>query len=211
MIKNILFDMGGIILILDSAESFRRFAGLGLNSEEYMGVYGQKDFFLDLESGKIDAAEFCRRLAETCGKKSISYEQAQNCWLGFIKEAPLDRLHDLLKLKDNYHLGLLSNTNPFMMDYIDSPRLSSEGKPISAYFDSLFLSYRMGICKPDPKIFEMALVADGMKADETLFIDDSMKNIRAAESVGMRTLHVPTNEDWMTPLQALLAEQAVTR
>ena len=64
MIKNILFDMGGVIFRQNSEEAFRRFREAGVNTDEYMGEYGQKGFFLDVETGKIDAGEFCRRMAE---------------------------------------------------------------------------------------------------------------------------------------------------
>ena len=67
MIKNILFDMGGVIFRQNSEEAFRRFREAGVNTDEYMGEYGQKGFFLDVETGKIDASEFCRRMAEAAG------------------------------------------------------------------------------------------------------------------------------------------------
>ena len=67
MIKNILFDMGGVIFRQNSEEAFRRFREAGVNTDEYMGEYGQKGFFLDVETGKIDAGEFCRRMVRLPG------------------------------------------------------------------------------------------------------------------------------------------------
>ena len=54
-------------------------------------------------------------------------------------------------------------------------------KPISDYFDVLHCSYEMGICKPDAQIFLTALKEDGFKPEETVFVDDSLKNIEAAK------------------------------
>lgn len=48
MIKNIYFDMGGVIFDQNSEEAFRRFRSLGIDTDYYMGAYGQRDFFLDL-------------------------------------------------------------------------------------------------------------------------------------------------------------------
>lgn len=141
MIKNILFDMGGVIFRQNSEEAFRRFREAGVNTDEYMGEYGQKGFFLDVETGKIDAGEFCRRMAEAAGRESVGWDEAQYCWLGFIRDVPLNRLHNLLKLKEEYHICLLSNTNPFIMAFTRSDKFSDEHKPISDYFDTLFCSY----------------------------------------------------------------------
>ncbi|MBQ8224030.1 MAG: HAD family phosphatase [Bacteroides sp.] len=208
MIKNILFDMGGVIFRQNTVEAFRRFREAGIDADYYMGEYGQKDFFLDVETGKIDAEEFCRRMASVSGCESVSWEKAQYCWLGFIRDVPVERLHHLLELKEHYHLCLLSNTNPFIMNFTRSQRFSSDGKPISFYFDSLFCSYEMGAYKPNPDIFQQALDRDGMKAEETLFVDDSLKNIQAAEAVGIKGLHVKQNADWWEDLNVLLGKQS---
>ncbi len=211
MIKNLLFDMGGVIFRQNSDEAFRRFREVGIDPDVYMGVYGQKEFFLDVETGRIDASEFCRRMSEVsrrmcsdCGRMDFTYEEAQYCWLGFIVDTPVERLHHLEELRKQYHLCLLTNTNPFIMNFTDSERFSAEGRPISDYFDTLCCSYEMGVYKPNANFFLKALEMDGMKPEECIFIDDSQKNVQAAESVGIIGLHVPSNEDWMAPLSALL-------
>ena len=198
--------MGGVIFRQDSEEAFRRFREAGLDPEKYMGAFGQKEFFLDVENGKIDADTFCRKMAEASGREHVSWEEAQHCWLGFLKDVPVERLHYLLELKKHYHVCLLSNTNPFMMSFTRSSKFSSDGKPISFYFDTLFCSYEMKAYKPDSEIFIKALDTDKMIADETLFLDDSMKNIVAAQRLGLQTLYVKTNEDWRDRLTLFLQQ-----
>lgn len=198
--------MGGVIFRQDSEEAFRRFREAGLDPEKYMGAFGQKEFFLDVENGKIDADTFCRKMAEASGREHVSWEEAQHCWLGFLKDVPVERLHYLLVLKKHYHVCLLSNTNPFMMSFTRSSKFSSDGKPISFYFDTLFCSYEMKAYKPDSEIFIKALDTDKMIADETLFLDDSMKNIVAAQRLGIQTLYVKTNEDWRDRLTLVLQQ-----
>lgn len=198
--------MGGVIFRQDSEEAFRRFREVGLDPEKYMGAFGQKEFFLDVENGKIDADTFCRKMAEASGREHVSWEEAQHCWLGFLKDVPVERLHYLLELKKHYHVCLLSNTNPFMMSFTRSSKFSSDGKPISFYFDTLFCSYEMKAYKPDSEIFIKALDTDKMIAGETLFLDDSMKNIVAAQRLGIQTLYVKTNEDWRDRLTLVLQQ-----
>ena len=198
--------MGGVIFRQDSEEAFRRFREVGLDPEKYMGAFGQKEFFLDVENGKIDADTFCRKMAEASGREHVSWEEAQHCWLCFLRNVPVEHLHYLLELKKHYHVCLLSNTNPFMMSFTRSSKFSSDGKPISFYFDTLFCSYEMKAYKPDSEIFIKALDTDKMIADETLFLDDSMKNIVAAQRLGLQTLYVKTNEDWRDRLTLVLQQ-----
>ena len=160
MIKNIYFDMGGVIFDQNTEEAFRRFRSLGIDTDYYMGVYGQRDFFLDLETGRIDADTFCQRVGEVVGH-AVSREQVRDCWLGFCDGVPVERLDDLVTLRSSYRLGLLSNTNPFMMEFMRSGAFSDRKKSIADYFDVLFLSYEMRICKPDAEIFRQVLQREG--------------------------------------------------
>lgn len=198
--------MGGVIFRQDTDEAFRRFKAFGIDTDYYMGAYGQKDFFLDVETGAIDAETYCRKMAEVTGRESVSFDEALNCWLGFVKDVPVERLHNLLELRKSYHLCLLSNTNPFIMDYMRSPRFSEDGFPITHYFDTLFCSYEMKAYKPNADIFEKALQMDQMKAEECIFIDDSLKNTEAAKALGFHVLHVAPDEDWMPELRKMLEE-----
>ena len=111
MIKNILFDMGGVIFQQDTAEAFRRFRQAGIDPDIYMGEYGQKGFFLDVETGRLDADAFSRQRAPVVGRESVSHDEAMHCWLGFIRGVEQSRLDRLAELRRHYHLCLLTNTD----------------------------------------------------------------------------------------------------
>lgn len=196
--------MGGVVFIQDTTEAYERFRRAGIDPDVYMGKYGQKDFFLGLESGTVDVDEFCRRMAEATGRESISLDEARHCWLGYLASVPYNRLAALQQLRKQYHVCLLSNTNPFMMSFTRSAEFDGHGHGIEHYFDRLFLSYEMQVCKPDPRIFQKALAADNMLAEETIFVDDSRGNTEAAAALGIHPLHIDTNADWIEPLNALL-------
>lgn len=206
MIKNILFDMGGVVFTQDTDQAIARFRAAGVDTDRYLGKYEQQGCFLELEKGDISKEEFCSKMAELTGRDTVPIKEAAYCWRGFFKETPVYKLHALEELRKQYHLGLLSNTNPFMMGLTDSPALSTDGKPISDYFDSLFLSYEMGLYKPGKEIYLEALRRDNMLPEETLFVDDSQRNIEGAESVGIHGLYVPSNSDWRPLLAAKLEE-----
>jgi len=196
MIKNLIFDMGGVVFRQNSEKAYRRFREAGIDPSKYMGDYGQRGFFLDVETGKIDAEEFCRKMAEATGRDSVSFNEAQYCWLGFVKDVPVERLHALLDLRRNYHVCLLTNTNPFIMAWTRSNDFSTDRLPISHYFDSVFCSYEMKAYKPSQEIFKKAFEKDGMSPKETIFVDDSEVNIRAAEALGIHGLHVKPDAEW---------------
>lgn len=204
MIKNMIFDLGGVVVKINADEAKRRFRTLGIDADYYLDPYGQKGFCLECENGTIDAEEFCERLSQEIDRP-VSYSEAEHCWLGFIEDVPVERLRDLEQLRKVYTVNLLSNTNPFVTEWMDRPSLSCDGKPLSAYFDHLFLSYRMKMYKPDAEIFLKALEIGGFKPEETIFIDDSLRNVEAARACGMHGLHVPSNTPWLPQLRAFLA------
>ena len=189
--------MGGIIFRQNTDKAIKRFAAMGLDTDEYIGQFGQKGFMLDCELGNISKPEFCREFAQACGKPAISHDETLHCWLGFIDDVPADRLEALERLRKDYTLGLASNTNPFVLEFMDSPAISEYGKPISAYFDHMFCSCYMHLYKPSEEFFRYIIDTGGLKADETLFIDDSKANLEGAAKLGIHTLHIPSNQNWI--------------
>ena len=109
-IKNIVFDLGGVLIDLDHSQAVQRFKEIGVeDAEQLLDPYEQKGIFLELENGTIDADEFCRKLREHTGK-DITYEDIRHGWLGFIADTPQYKLDYLLALRERYNVYLLSNT-----------------------------------------------------------------------------------------------------
>ena len=209
MIKNLIFDMGGVIIILSPEVAMQRFQKLGVeNAPELMGIYGHSDIFLQCENGTLSAQEFIDALSERVGRK-VSYEEAAFGWLGYAKEVPMKRLHYLQSLrKRGYSVFLLSNTNPFMMEWTKSNEFCAEGKPIDYYFDKLYCSYELKMYKPEARFFRYVLNDAGIKAEESFFIDDGQVNLDGAASVGLHTLLARPDEDWTEVLEKILSSQA---
>ncbi len=205
MIKTILFDMGGVVFLQDTAEAFRRFTEIGVDARQYIGDYGQKGLFLELENGDISAEDFRAGISRMVGR-DLSWEQVQHCWLGFLKSVPADRLKNLLALRKDYRICLASNTNPFIMAYTRSDRFSGDGHGIGHYFDHLYCSYEMGCCKPREEFFRKILASEGLEPQEVIFVDDSRKNIAAAEAVGIKGVWVAPDSDWLPVLNQVLKE-----
>ena len=205
MIRNIVFDLGGVIMTICQDEAIKRFKSIGLkNVENYLNPYTQTDIFGDIEEGKISAEQFRAKLSELIGKE-VTYEECKFAWLGYRQDVPLRNLDILRKLKaQGYKLILLSNTNPFMMSWGLSGEFDGNGNSLESYFDSLYLSYKLGVMKPNKKIFQYIIDNEKIQPGESLFIDDGERKINAARLLGFKTLCPINGEDWTKELIELL-------
>lgn len=186
-------------------EAIKRFKSIGLkNVENYLNPYTQTDIFGDIEEGKISAEQFREKLSELIGKE-VTYEECKFAWLGYRQDVPLRNLDILRKLKvQGYKLILLSNTNPFMMSWGLSGEFDGNGNSLESYFDSLYLSYKLGVMKPNKKIFQYIIDNEKIQPGESLFIDDGERNINTARLLGFKTLCPINGEDWTKELIELL-------
>lgn len=204
-ISNIAFDLGGVVIALSYEQAVKRFEEIGLkNARQHLDVFHQRGIFGDLEQGRITAEEFRIELGKLIGRE-MKYEECLYAWHGYVENVPQKNLQMLLKLRElGYKVCLLSNTNPYMMQWAMSNEFDGQGHSIGYYFDHLYLSYQCKQMKPSAEIFQMMLDGQNAKADETLFIDDGKKNIEAASALGMQTLCPENNSDWTEPLSQLL-------
>jgi putative hydrolase of the HAD superfamily len=205
MIKNIVFDFGGVIADFDYRQALAAFARIGLqHPEEYLDSFHQRGFFWELESGQISADEFVQQLSR-CAQRELDYDTVRTAWLGFFPTPVLrERLVALEQLRRRYRLYILSNTNPFIMSWARSDEFSSEHRPLDDYFDGLYLSYEMHCMKPAREIFDRMAQQARLTPDETLYIDDSAANIAAGAALGYRTYCPKSNADWREPLGRIL-------
>ena len=204
MIKDIVFDFGGVLTTIDPNVALRRFAALGVeNPGEMINSYCQKGAFFALENGDITAEEFCHELSAMCNRE-ISLEEAKHAWMGFIVEVHTTLLEHLQSLRGQYRLSVLSNTNPFIQSWACSQEFTHEGKSLNDYFDRLFFSFELNSCKPSHQIYLKMLEKGDMVAEETLFLDDGEKNINAAAELGIKTLKVENGGDWRAALDEAL-------
>lgn len=197
MIRNIIFDLGGVILTLDQPQAVRRFEALGLkDAEQRLDPYTQQGIFGDLEEGKIDAEAFRLELSKLIGRK-VSFDECCYAWQGYAKELPQRNLDALKKLRsEGYRLILLSNTNPYMMEWVDSPRFDGQGHGIRDYMDACYLSYEMKVMKPADSFFRRVLMAEKIPPSACLFVDDGPRNVAAASQIGIRTYCPENGADW---------------
>ncbi|MBQ6193950.1 MAG: HAD family phosphatase [Prevotella sp.] len=197
MIKNIIFDFGGVIVTISHDEAVRRFTELGLpDAEKWLDPYTQTGIFGQLEEGLVTAEDFRIELSRLCGRE-LSFEECKYAWLGYRADVPRRNLEVLKKLREQgYRLILLSNTNPYMMSWAESGDFDGEGHSIHDYFDATYLSFQLKVMKPNPTFFSKVLMAEQVSPEECLFLDDGPCNVAAASEMGIRTFRPDNGADW---------------
>lgn len=197
MIKNILFDFGGVFVKLSRDEAVRRLEKLGVHDADHMlDPYLQSGLFLELESGKYTEEEFTDKLNHLY-KLELNKEQVRYALLGFLDEIQQEKFRYIRdEWPEGIRLLLVSNINPFVWNYAKSGDMIEGGHSIEDYFEKIFASYEVGICKPDRDIFELIIQQAEILPEETLFIDDGPANTQTAKEMGFVTYCPDNGEDW---------------
>jgi len=195
-IKNIIFDLGGVILNIDYRLTQKAFEDIGITQENsFYSKKEQDDLFDKLETGKIGQEEFVVAIQQKLPQQTDS-KKILDAWNAIILDFPLRRLQILQQLQLHYNTFLLSNTNEIHEQTFNKLLQTTCGFPTMAvFFDRIYLSHRVGLRKPDPAIFQLILDENNLKPEETLFIDDSLQHIETAAKLGLQTIHM---KDGMT-------------
>lgn len=193
-IRNILFDLGGVLVDLNKQACVDAFAALGYpQAGEMLSNYVQSGIFLELEEGHIEPAQFYAAIQEVA---PVSEAQIDAAFMKFLEGIPAYKMEMLLELKNRYRILMLSNTNAIMFEWIRKHYFDHNGLTIEDYFDQLFLSYELGVAKPNPLIFQKLILDYGVVPSETFFFDDGETNIEVARQMGFHTYFVKPHEDF---------------
>ncbi len=195
-IKNIIFDLGGVVLNIDPNLTVEAFENYGLeNVRQKYNFPNQVELFDDIEVGKITPAEFRDGLRELFGMP-FTNEQIDKAWNAMLLDFPAGRLEALEKVQKHYSTFLLSNTNEIHLEaYLKILKESSGYNDLSHIFNKIYYSQRVGLRKPDEKLFRLVLEENGLNAEETLFIDDAAINVEAAKKVGIQAYHIHISDE----------------
>lgn len=194
-IKNIIFDLGGVLLNLNRERCVDAFRALGADEIlEHITDFSHKGVFSKIELGLITTVQFCHEIRTIVGKE-VPDHKIISAWNSFLVDIPFKRIELLRNLRKRYKLFLLSNTNEMHVECYEHMIYQHGNLEVSQLFDELFYSCRMGIAKPMPDIFASVLQQAGIKAAETVFFDDSQVNIEAARSMGIHGINILPSEE----------------
>jgi glucose-1-phosphatase len=186
--KNIIFDLGGVVLNIDYMLAVKAFNELGLlGFESFFSQAQQKQLFDLYEKGQISSADFRNELKKYC-KTGVDDTTIDAAWNAMLLDLPKERLELLQRYKNTHRTFLLSNTNAIHIDTFNIYLQKNFNIPdLAGHFEKLYLSYKVGMRKPDAEIFEFVLSENNLNPSETLFIDDSIQHIESANKLGIQT------------------------
>lgn len=188
-IKNIIFDLGGVIIDIDQNQIVNHLKDNGFNNIELLNSDEVKRTLSQFERGILSAETFRKQLCSQLNL-DVSAEEFDDIWNSMILDIPQRRIDLVKKLRGNYHVFLMSNSNEIHYDlFIRDLQLRFGYREFDSLFDKSFFSFDTHICKPDPDFFIYVLDRYNMKPEETLFIDDTPENIITAQKLGIVTYH----------------------
>ena len=194
-IKNIVFDLGGVLVDLDFKAAINGLQKAGFAKvKEQLQSFDREGIFQKFELGEMTAEEFRTAIREN-STVTLTDEEIDALWNAMLLEIPREKLELILDLRGKYMVYLLSNTNSIHWDYVCKNAFNYRGFRVNDYFEETFLSYEMHLAKPDKAIYEKVLQDANLLAEETLFIDDSEANCKAAEEVGIHAHHYHIGDD----------------
>ena len=194
-IRNIVFDLGGVLVDLDFKAAINGLQKAGFaNVKEQLQAFDREGIFQKFELGEMSAEEFRTAIREN-STVELTDEEVDALWNAMLLEVPREKLELILHLRGKYMVYLLSNTNSIHWDYVCKNAFNYRGFRVNDYFEETFLSYEMHLAKPDKAIFEKVLEEANLLPEETLFIDDSEANCKAASELGIHTHHYHIGED----------------
>ena len=188
-IKNIIFDLGGVILNLDNQRTEAAFTSLGVKDiRSYFGHGHAASFFKEYEVGRIDDRQFIDSIRDLTGL-SVPDQSIIDGWNALLLDFPPERIQLLKQLRKNYRLFLFSNTNALHLNSLQQIYVNTfGGGALEDHFERTYYSHLLGMRKPDAASFEHILRENQLNSAETMFVDDAIVNVEGAEQVGMRGL-----------------------
>ena len=199
-IKNLIFDLGGVIIDLDFQASYREFSDLsGLPITEIIRRTKGMMFFEDYEKGLISSDDF-RIQVQQLLEFSATDQAIDNAWCAMLGGIPAAKLSLLRSLKQKFRTFALSNTNEIHVRKFNEIVEKSLGdtRLLHDHFDHVYYSHQMKMRKPDPEIYQAVLGEQSLNAEETLFIDDNLENIQSAGSLKINTFHLRESDQLIT-------------
>ena len=194
-IKNIIFDLGGVILDLDESITYKELGKMGINTSELAHSKEFIEIMSKFDTGIYTAPTFRKRMKALIGQEKMTDEKFDSIWNAMLLDIPRERVEAIEKVKKHYKIFLMSNTNVIHYDlYVRDLQLRFGYNEFDELFNKSYFSFAEHLEKPDPRFFELILDHEGLLPEETLFIDDTAANIKVAQSLGINTYHISREE-----------------
>lgn len=187
-IKNIIFDLGNVLLNLDINASVKEFREMGLSRDAVNSEHTYSDpVFYAFEIGAVTTEEFRNQVRQVINNPLATDQQIEDAWYAMIKDIPANRVKVVQELEKKYNIYLFSNTNEIHINRLHADFKAQHGIDFPSLFVKDFYSYKIGDRKPELTSYKKVIEQSGVNPAETLFVDDLEPNILSAQKVGLKT------------------------
>lgn len=194
MLKNIIFDFGGILIHVDyhlTEQSFEDLIQKKFHFETLPDI--EKKIFIDYEIGEINTETFIWNIQHYYGK-ALNPRDIIDAWNAMLIGIPAESITFLKEIKQKYKIYLMSNTNALHLEWVQRHiKDNHQGLLFDQLFCKTYYSHIMGLRKPSHEIFEIILKEHELEPTETLFIDDIPENLVPPSELGIHTYNHPRN------------------
>ena len=196
--KNIIFDLGNVLVKLDEAATMRAFEALGWPKKDHIREYAEGlRLFQAMGIGQMSNKQFFDAFRATT-HSNVTDRQITDATNAMLLYIPEEKKRKLLQLREKGHrVFLLSNTIDLHWQYCKNNLFPMDQYGVDDYFEKTFLSQEMHMKKPDDEIFQQVVKDAAMDPGATLFIDDLEVNCEVAERNGIHTFQNKNFDDWM--------------
>jgi putative hydrolase of the HAD superfamily len=194
-LRNIIFDLGGVLIDLDISRTGKAFGTLGVPEPIDEAEHLRRAMvYSGLETGAITPETF-RNAIRGISPFSISDIAIDYAWNAMLLDFPVARVEILTNLRRKYRLFLLSNSNAIHYEFYTNRFRQDYSYEMDSLFEKVYYSFEMHMRKPNQDIFQKVIADNELLAFETLFIDDSIENIQTAARLGLQAHHLVNGED----------------
>lgn len=175
MIRNIIFDFGGVLYDIDYNLTAAKFAELSKVKSDIITLDEMLEIPDKFERGLISESEFRNHLRTTFELIEVSDKDIDLAWNSMLIGLKQESIDFVKNIKVNFDVALLSNTNS-----IHYRKFHRETYELEREFPNVFFSHLINMRKPDMEIYHYVCNKCGFKESETLFIDDNLVNVKGA-------------------------------
>ena len=194
-IKNIIFDLGGVVLDIDESIVYKELEKMGISTTELAHSKEFIDLMSKFDTGIYTAPTFRKKTKALLGQEKMTDQKFDSLWNAMLLDIPRERIAALEQIRKHYKIFLMSNSNEIHYDlYVRDLQLRFGYHEFDELFNKSYFSFAEHLEKPDPRFFELILDHEHLLPEETLFIDDTAVNIKVAQSLGIRTYHIGRDE-----------------
>ncbi len=179
MIKNLVFDLGNVLVTFKPKEYLKRLGFSETETDRLVKLIFKDKRWNEFDRGTITIEEYISELKAENPDDAENFDKifCEN-WVENMFQPKEDEIFFLKTLSNRYNIYILSNVSEYVFSYI-------EKMDFFEYVSGGTYSYKLGICKPEPCIYKEFLKEHYLEPEECLFLDDLPKNIQVAKKFGI--------------------------